>query len=365
MADIFISYKREDRPAAQRVALALRQLGFDVWWDFELLSGDRYRKTIRVVIDNCKAAVVLWSQRSVESDFVLDEATHAKEQNKLTPARLDGVALPFGFGQVHTDDLQGWDGELSHPGFQALVRSLETRVGHKGRLGTGPSVEQQAAAAELDAFKAAQFANNATALRAFVKQYPSGMFATFVRSQMEGMADAPSAASPVFSGPSAQTQPSPHSAAEKRTSAPGRQRPSIPLILVGVLGLLLAFAAMEIWYLPGAFEQLKPASIVLPGTITSLSPDGFRVSWPDLLHNILAITSGALLCAGLRGRAGDIRVLIAPFAAIVLASWLASSYVGAFNTGNPAFSDFGRRALDAAPAVVTAIAGLLLGLRRS
>ncbi|MBC7769287.1 MAG: TIR domain-containing protein [Phycisphaerales bacterium] len=153
MADIFISYKREDRQVAERLSIAIEQLGFDVWWDFDLLSGERYRKVIRQVIDQCGVAIVLWSERAVESDFVMDEASHAKSQGKLCPARIDGVALPFGFGSVHTDDLVGWDGELSHPGFQALVRALESRLGRKGRLGAARAPEAQAASAELDAFK--------------------------------------------------------------------------------------------------------------------------------------------------------------------------------------------------------------------
>ncbi len=59
MADVFLSYKREDRATAQRLAQALGQLGFEVWWDFELLSGQAYRKVIREIISKCKAAVVL------------------------------------------------------------------------------------------------------------------------------------------------------------------------------------------------------------------------------------------------------------------------------------------------------------------
>jgi len=74
MADIFISYSRKDRPVAQQLADTLTQLGFDVWWDFDLLAGDHYRREIRIVIDRCKVAIVLWSTRSAESDFVLDEA---------------------------------------------------------------------------------------------------------------------------------------------------------------------------------------------------------------------------------------------------------------------------------------------------
>lgn len=195
MADVFISYKREDRAVAQRLAGALAQLGFEVWWDLELLAGDKFRKVIREVIDQCGAAIVLWSAKSVDSDFVIDEAGHALRRGRLCPVRIDAVELPFGFGQTHADDLSGWDGELTHAGFQALVRALEARTGRKARLGAGPrSAEMQALSAELQEFQAAQLAGGVAALRAFVELHPRGAFAAFVRGQIESMqADAASA----------------------------------------------------------------------------------------------------------------------------------------------------------------------------
>ncbi|HEY5107254.1 MAG TPA: TIR domain-containing protein [Caulobacteraceae bacterium] len=188
MADIFISYKRENRPFAERLSIVLEQLGFEVWWDFDLLSGDRYRRVIRAIIDECKVAVVIWSELAIQSDFVLDEADYAKAQGKLCPARIDDVVLPFGFGSIHTDDLRSWDGELFDPHFQSLVKAVETRVGRKGRLGdSGRPMETQAAAAEMEAFKAAQLAGNTAALETFLDLYPRGAFARFVRRQLETM----------------------------------------------------------------------------------------------------------------------------------------------------------------------------------
>ena len=188
MADIFISYKREERHFAEQLSIVLEQLGFEVWWDFDLLSGDRYRSVIRAVIDECKAAIVLWSTLAVDSDFVMDEAEYAKAQGKLCPVRIDDVPLPFGFGSLHADDLTGWDSELFHPQFQSLVRGIEAKVGKKGKLGglqqTG---ELQAASAEMEAFKAAQIAANPSSLRAFLNMHPRGAFAGFVRRQLEEM----------------------------------------------------------------------------------------------------------------------------------------------------------------------------------
>ncbi len=184
MADVFISYKREDRRFAERLSIALEQLGFEVWWDFDLLSGEPYRKVIREVINKSSAALVLWSERSVESDFVLDEATYAKAQKKLCPARIDGVDLPFGFGSLHTDDLHDWEGDFSHPGFQAIVRAVEAKVGRKGQLGAR---QQSQSSVELEAFKAAQIAGSAASLNAYLRQFSDGMFARFVRAQLETM----------------------------------------------------------------------------------------------------------------------------------------------------------------------------------
>jgi hypothetical protein len=195
MADIFISYKREDRPIAERLADVLKQLGFDVWWDLELLAGDQYRQVIREVIDHCSVAIVLWSAQSVESDFVVDEASHAKTKGKLCPARIDQVELPFGFGQTHTDDLIGWDGELNHPGFKGLVGAIEERVKRKAKLGAlVQTAQSQAMAAELESFKAAQVAGNVSALKSFLSNHPRGAFAAFVRGQIETMQSPASAA---------------------------------------------------------------------------------------------------------------------------------------------------------------------------
>ena len=68
MYDIFISYKREDRAKAHSLAEALAAHGIKVWWDIELLPGDRFSDEISAVIKNTFATIVLWSESSVKSD---------------------------------------------------------------------------------------------------------------------------------------------------------------------------------------------------------------------------------------------------------------------------------------------------------
>src|SRR5262249_43949770 len=92
MAEVFISYARSDRPSAQALALELQRLGIDVWWDHDLLGGEDYRKRINEVLSRASAVIVMWSRRSVESQFVMGEASAARERGVLVPISLDDAA---------------------------------------------------------------------------------------------------------------------------------------------------------------------------------------------------------------------------------------------------------------------------------
>ena len=76
MADIFISYKREEQPIAKKLADALQKKGWTVWWDPEVLTGERFHDIIDKELKESKCVVVLWSKLSVESENVKDEATY-------------------------------------------------------------------------------------------------------------------------------------------------------------------------------------------------------------------------------------------------------------------------------------------------
>lgn len=84
LIDVFISYKREERNVAKALAQVLAQSGFKVWWDIELLPGDRFVDAIMQVIKRAKAVIVLWSREAVASGFVRAEAREAHKQDKLT-----------------------------------------------------------------------------------------------------------------------------------------------------------------------------------------------------------------------------------------------------------------------------------------
>ena len=108
---IFISYAREDREVAQALAAALADDGHRVWWDRALGGGDDFSLEIERQLTAARVAIVLWSASSVQSGFVRDESSRARDAGKLLPVRIEDVALPLGFGTLHTLDLIGWDGD--------------------------------------------------------------------------------------------------------------------------------------------------------------------------------------------------------------------------------------------------------------
>lgn len=125
MTDVFISYKREERPRCERIAAKLRSLGLDVWFDARLQSGESFDREIERAIKEAKAVLVLWSPRSIESRWVRNEANTGLEGNKLVAVCLENMTLPVAFKDVHYE-------LLTNPQFQdddAAWLKIVERVG--------------------------------------------------------------------------------------------------------------------------------------------------------------------------------------------------------------------------------------------
>ena len=135
MADVFISYSREDREWVERLATQLQSQGYTVWWDWDLLVGKRYRETIDNELKTCKATIVVWSQHSIQSDFVRDEAEEAQQRNVLVPVLKESVRPPAGFRQIQTADLSSWTGGGDHAEFRRVLRGIEYLAGPPASCG--------------------------------------------------------------------------------------------------------------------------------------------------------------------------------------------------------------------------------------
>ena len=129
MADVFISYASEDRERAAKLASALSERGRSVWWDRKIVAGQTFDHAIERELETAKSVVALWSIHSVASEWVKNEASVASERGVLVPALIDSVKLPLEFRRKQTADLIGWDGDLSHSGFQSLCEGISVSMG--------------------------------------------------------------------------------------------------------------------------------------------------------------------------------------------------------------------------------------------
>jgi hypothetical protein len=106
MADIFISYSKVDHAEAVKLSVYLESLGYSVWWDNSLTSGEEYRDAIVVELSKARAVIVIWSPASVRSDWVRSEAGRANADRKLIPVRTGGIDykdIPPPFDVLHTE----------------------------------------------------------------------------------------------------------------------------------------------------------------------------------------------------------------------------------------------------------------------
>jgi TIR domain len=128
MSDIFISYSSKDRPWVERFAKVLESYGWSVWWDRDIPTGGSFHAVIRQELRAARCAIVVWSEQSVDSEWVQAEADEARKQEKYLPVRIDESEIPLGFTQRTFQSLVNWDAHTDHPGFSQLLKDIERLV---------------------------------------------------------------------------------------------------------------------------------------------------------------------------------------------------------------------------------------------
>lgn len=132
MADVFVSYKREDRRRIEQLSQALGDLGLSVWFDYSIDIGEDWARRIQNELDEAKAIIVCWTPEACKSDWVKHEASVAMQRDALLPLILKPCTPPALFSALQTADLADWDGEPSDKRFLALLSPLERLTGRKG-----------------------------------------------------------------------------------------------------------------------------------------------------------------------------------------------------------------------------------------
>ena len=130
MADIFLSYANEDREIAERIAHVLGTAGFTVWWDRRIPAGRSWRSVLEEALRGMRCLVVLWSENSIQSPWVIEEAEEARRLNKIMfPVLLHKIDPPVGFRAIQAANLTDWNGAADAPAVELLISDLRSLLG--------------------------------------------------------------------------------------------------------------------------------------------------------------------------------------------------------------------------------------------
>jgi hypothetical protein len=131
MADIFISYSSEDKTIVKQIAGLLENKGWSVWWDRQIPIGQSFDNVIENELHNASCVLVIWTQKSVSSEWVKNEASEAARKGVLVPVVLEKVALPLAFKRTESAMLVGWNGEQDNPELELLFNAIKNILANK------------------------------------------------------------------------------------------------------------------------------------------------------------------------------------------------------------------------------------------
>lgn len=303
MADIFLSYNREDQSKAKTIAKALADEGFDVWWDTVLRAGQTYDEVTERQLHDARAVVVLWSSRSVKSKWVRAEATLGDRKSALIPVMIEPCDRPIMFELIQTADLVGWEGDTSSPAWQAFVADVREHVSRKTPAAAQPAAPAKTEAAPTadDTIEAAFWmsikdGDDQADFEAYIERYPQGHFTMLAKKRLAALASAkaaPAAAARIEPQPATPVPPKaepPRPAApradafqQKQSSTPAAAKKGggpLPLIIGAVIVLAVvgggAFVLMpKPAEAPPQTEIAAPAELAtvpVPGVETAAAP---------------------------------------------------------------------------------------------
>jgi adenylate cyclase len=143
LADIFVSYSRQNKARVAPLVRALEAEGWSVWWDPEITPGEEFDTLISRELDQARALVVVWTPDSVDSRWVRGEARDAADRGVLVPVRFDNARLPIDFRALHTTDLDDWAEDATRPTFRSLCKALESKLGPAAKAKAGLAADKR------------------------------------------------------------------------------------------------------------------------------------------------------------------------------------------------------------------------------
>ncbi len=123
---IFISYSRSDIDYVKSLVDALRQQGFEVWFDKNIVTGNDWDDTIEEEIKKADALVLILSKTSVASDAVKDEMSYAMSLGKsVNPIKIEECDVPMRLARKQFIDFAALGHEV---GFERLVKDITLQL---------------------------------------------------------------------------------------------------------------------------------------------------------------------------------------------------------------------------------------------
>ena len=112
--DVFVSYSAADRERVRAFVGGLEAAGLKIWWDTRIAPGAGFDAEIQAALDNARCVLVVWSHNSVDSEWVITEASEGMERGVLVPVAIDDVRPPLAFRRRQTLDASDPQADAAH-----------------------------------------------------------------------------------------------------------------------------------------------------------------------------------------------------------------------------------------------------------
>ena len=129
MADVFLSYAREDAEVVREIVRELELSGFSVFWDRDITVGSDFERALEEELSDANCVVVVWSEVSKDSAWVRAEAQDGLGRHILVPAQIDESLPPLIFRHLETAQLQGFPSESLDIPLAKFKNSISRVVG--------------------------------------------------------------------------------------------------------------------------------------------------------------------------------------------------------------------------------------------
>jgi formylglycine-generating enzyme required for sulfatase activity len=107
------------RPLAE----ALKAQRWSAFWDRTIPPGKTWHEVIDAALHKVRCVIVAWSEASIQSSWVREEAEEGRGRKILVPVLFAEVKPPIGFRSIQTASLVNWDGRPTAEEWEYAARA--------------------------------------------------------------------------------------------------------------------------------------------------------------------------------------------------------------------------------------------------